>query len=278
MDEAAWKAANPALGLFRSEADLREQMKQAQRMPSMANTARNLLLNQRVSTESPFVSPDVWKACGRCTDLRIASTVYAGLDLSARTDLTALVLIGQDDDGVWHVQPHFWTPEQGLIDRARRDRAPYDVWAREGLLRTTPGSAIDYEHVARDIADILSDLEDLQAVGFDRWRIDVLRKELDRLGMDLPLVPFGQGFKDMSPALDALEAALLNGQVAHGGNPVLQMCAANATTTKDPAGNRKLDKSRTTGRVDGMVALAMAFGIAGQHEQNGIEASEVFFV
>lgn len=278
MDKAAWKAANPALGLFRSEADLREQMKQAQRMPSMANTARNLLLNQRVSTESPFVSPDVWKACGRCTDLRIASTVYAGLDLSARTDLTALVLIGQDDDGVWHVQPHFWTPEQGLIDRARRDRAPYDVWAREGLLRTTPGSAIDYEHVARDMADILADVENLQAVGFDRWRIDVLRKELDRLGMDLPLVPFGQGFKDMSPALDALEAALLNGQVAHGGNPVLTMCAANATTTKDPAGNRKLDKSRTTGRIDGMVALAMAFGIAGQHEQNSIESTEVFFV
>lgn len=276
MDEAAWKAANPALGLFRSEADLREQMKQAQRMPSMANTARNLLLNQRVSTESPFVSPDVWKACSAAVQ-PFDGPVFAGLDLSARTDLTALVLIGQDDDGVWHVQPHFWTPEQGLIDRARRDRAPYDVWAREGLLRTTPGAAIDYEVIARDMAEILSDL-DVQAVAFDRWRIDVLRKELDRLGMELPLVPFGQGFKDMSPALDALEAALLNGRLAHGGNPVLQMCAANATTTKDPAGNRKLDKSRTTGRIDGMAALAIAFGIAGQHEQNGIESTEVFFV
>ena len=278
MDEQAWKAANPALGLFRSEADLREQMKQAQRMPSMENTARNLLLNQRVSTESPFVSPDVWKACA-ATALPFVGPVFAGLDLSARTDLTALVLIGQDEGGVWHVQPFFWTPEVGLQDRARRDRAPYDVWAREGLLRTTPGSAIDYEHVARDIADILADVENLQAVGFDRWRIDVLRKELDRLALDLPLVPFGQGFKDMSPALDALEAALLNGKVAHGGNPVLTMCAANATTTKDPAGNRKLDKSRTTGRIDGMVALAMAFGIAGQHEQTGvIESAEVFFV
>ncbi len=278
MDEAAWKAANPALGLFRSEADLREQMKQAQRMPSMANTARNLLLNQRVSTDSPFVSPDVWKACGGGVGNFADTPVFAGLDLSARTDLTALVLTGQDDDGVWHVQPHFWTPEQGLADRARRDRAPYDVWAREGLLRTTPGSAIDYEHVARDMADILADVENLQAVGFDRWRIDVLKKELDRLGLDLPLVPFGQGFRDMSPALDALEAALLNGKVAHGGNPVLTMCAANATATQDPAGNRKLDKSRTTGRIDGMVALAMAFGIAGQHESSGIEATEVFFV
>ncbi len=280
LDEDAWRAANPALGLFRSEDDLREQMTQAQRMPSMENSARNLLLNQRVSTESPFVSPDVWKANGGAAFQTPPFDVplYGGLDLSARTDLTALVLIGQDEDGVWHVHPHFWTPEQGLAERARRDRAPYDVWARQGLLRTTPGAAIDYEVIARDMAEILSDL-DIQAVAFDRWRIDVLKKELDRLGMELPLVPFGQGFKDMSPALDALEVALLNGQVAHGMHPVLTMCAANATTTKDPAGNRKLDKSRTTGRIDGLQALAMAFGVAAQHEQTGvIDAEEIFFV
>lgn len=260
LDEQAWKAANPALGLFRSETDLREQMVQAQRMPSMENTARNLLLNQRVSTESPFVSPGVWKA-NSAGPAAFDGPVFAGLDLSARTDLTALVLIGQDDDGVWHVQPHFWTPEKGLAERARRDRVPYDVWHRQGLLRTTPGSAIDYEHVASDMAEILADL-DIQAIAFDRWRIDVLNKELDRLGMELPLVAWGQGFASMSPALDALEAALLNGQVAHGNHPVLSMCAANATTTKDPAGNRKLDKSRATGRIDGMQALAMGFGIA----------------
>ena len=162
---------------------------------------------------------------------------------------------------MWQVQAHFWTPEKGLVERARRDRVPYDVWHRQGLLRTTPGSAIDYEHVASDMAEILADL-DIQAIAFDRWRIDVLNKELDRLGMELPLVAWGQGFASMSPALDALEAALLNGQVAHGNHPVLSMCAANATTTKDPAGNRKLDKSRATGRIDGMQALAMAFGIA----------------
>ena len=260
LDEQAWKAANPALGLFRSEVDLREQMAQAQRMPSMENSVRNLLLNMRVSTESPFVSPDVWKA-NSAGPAAFDGPVFAGLDLSARTDLTALVLIGQDDAGVWQVQAHFWTPEKGLAERARRDRVPYDVWHRQGLLRTTPGSAIDYEHVASDMAEILADL-DIQAIAFDRWRIDVLNKELDRLGMELPLVAWGQGFASMSPALDALEAALLNGQVAHGNHPVLSMCAANATTTKDPAGNRKLDKSRATGRIDGMQALAMAFGIA----------------
>ena len=278
MDEAAWKAANPALGLFRSEADLREQMVQAQRMPSMENSVRNLLLNQRVSTESPFVSPDVWKACGNCADLRsMDGPVFAGLDLSARTDLTALVIVGKVD-GVWQVQPHFWAPEQGIHDRARRDRVPYDVWARQGLLHTTPGATVDYEMVAQDIAAILGDL-DVRAVAFDRWRMDVLKKEFDRIGCDLPLVPWGQGYRDMAPALDALEAELLNGRVAHGMHPVLTMCAANAVVTKDPTGARKLDKSRATGRIDGMQALAMAMGVAtAAQEDQGHEAYEFSFV
>ncbi|CDM23864.1 Phage terminase, large subunit [Castellaniella defragrans 65Phen] len=275
LDEAAWKAANPAMGTFRSLDDLREQMQQAARMPSMASMARNLLLNQRVSLDSPFISPDVWASCS-ATPLPFDGPVFAGLDLSARTDLTALVLIGQVD-GVWCVQPHFWTPKAGLQDRARRDRAPYVEWAQAGLLRVCEGAAIDYEQVASDMAAILSDVE-IQAIGFDRWRIDVLRRELERLGLDFPLVEWGQGFKDMSPALDALEAALLNGELAHGNHPVLTMCAANATVTKDPAGNRKLDKSRPTGRIDGIQALAMAFGVATRTEQVQAVPDEIFFV
>lgn len=264
MDSAAWRAANPALGLFRSEDDLREQMVQAQRMPSMENSARNLLLNQRVSTESPFVSPDVWKSCG-AAPLPFDGPVFAGLDLSARTDLTALVLVGKVDD-VWQVVPHFWTPQMGLIDRARRDRAPYDVWSRQGLLHTTPGATVDYEHVAQDMAALLAGL-DVQAVAYDRWRIDLLRKEMDKIGAELPLIEWGQGYKDMAPALDALEAELLNGRIAHGMHPVLAMCAANAVVTKDPTGARKLDKSRATGRIDGMQALAMAMGAAAGAEE-----------
>ena len=259
LDEAAWKAANPALGLFRSEDDLREQLKQAQRMPSAENSARNLLLNQRVTTDAPFVSPDVWKACG-AEPVPFEGPVFAGLDLSARTDLTALVLVGKVD-GVWQVFPHFWTPEQGLADRARKDRQPYDVWARQGFLHTTPGASVDYGHVAVEIAELLGGL-DVHAIAYDRWRIDVLKRELDAIGLSLPLQPWGQGFKDMSPALDVLEAELLNHRIAHGMHPVLTMCAANATTTKDPSGNRKLDKSRATGRIDGMVALAMALGVS----------------
>ena len=274
LDESAWKAANPALGIFRSEDDLREQMVQAQRMPSMESTARNLLLNQRVSTESPFVSPDVWKSCGAAV-LPFDGPVFCGLDLSMRTDLTALVIVGKVD-GVWQVVPHFWTPEQGLIERARRDRAPYDVWARQGLLHTCAGATVDYEVVAQDMAAILADLN-VQAVAYDRWRIDLLKKELDKIESDLPLVPFGQGYKDMAPALDALEAELLNGRMAHGGHPVLAMCAANAVVTKDPTGARKLDKSRATGRIDGMQALAMAMGVAARAEEIGEAYSDGAF-
>lgn len=276
MDVEAWRAANPALGIFRSEDDLREQMLQAQRMPSMENSARNLLLNQRVSTESPFVSPDVWKSCGG-TPLPFDGPVFCGLDLSARTDLTALVIVGLVDD-VWQVVPHFWTPEQGLQERARRDRAPYDVWARQGLLHTTPGATVDYEHVAQDMAALLAGL-DVQAVAYDRWRIDLLRKELDKIDAQLPLVEWGQGYKDMAPALDALEAELLNERMAHGMHPVLTLCAANAVVTKDPTGARKLDKSRATGRIDGMQALAMAIGAAARADGLGTYAgSEFMFV
>ena len=270
MDESAWAAANPALGLFRSLDDLRDQLTQAQRMPSMENSARNLLLNQRISTVSPFISPGVWQSCAGQVLPFGDAPVFCGLDLSARTDLTALVLIGKVA-GQWQVVPHFWTPEQGLRDRAARDRAPYDVWHRQGYLHSTPGATVDYEVVAVDMAAILSGLN-VQAIAYDRYRVDLVQKELSRIGSDLPLVAWGQGFVSMAPALDALEAELLNARVNHGGHPVLTMCAANAIVVRDAAGNRKLDKGRATGRIDGLQAMAQAFGAAAQ----AIESETVY--
>lgn len=258
LDEDGWKSANPALGTFRSLEDLEEQAKQAVRMPSSENTFRNLCLNQRVSTVSPFISRDVWQSCGGQVLDFTDTPVFAGLDLSARTDLTALVVIGRIN-GVWHTKPYFWTPENGLLDRAKRDRQPYHTWVKQGYMQTTPGSTVDYEYVAHDIAAILSDLN-VRFVAYDRWRIDLLRREFDKIGLELPLMEFGQGFKDMSGAVDALEAELLNSRIAHGNHPVLTMCAANAIISKDPAGNRKLNKQKATGRIDGLVAMAMAFG------------------
>jgi phage terminase large subunit-like protein len=275
-DPQAWQDANPALGLFRSLADVEEQAKQAARMPSAENTFRNLILNQRVSTVTPFISKNVWDANGgKLLDFGDAP-VYAGLDLSGRTDLTSLVIIGKVA-GVWHTQAHFWTPGQGLHDRAKKDRQPYDLWVKQGYINTTPGATIDYEFVAQDIFNLISGLN-LVTVAYDRWRIEIFRKQLDSMGIELPLVECGQGFKDMSPAIEILESELLNGRIAHGGNPVLTMCAANAVISADAANNRKLDKHKATGRIDGMVAMAMAFFAASADEAEAPKEYQLFVI
>lgn len=260
MDEGAWKAANPALGKFRSLKDVEEQAKQALRMPSAEQTFRNLVLNQRVEIISPFISRGVWLANSEEIDETAfyECPVFVGLDLSAKTDLTAMVLVAYKN-GKWHVKPIVWTPEKGLKDRAKRDRAPYDVWVDQGYLRTIPGASIDYEVVAKEIGELLSDCN-VQSVGFDRWRFDLLQKEFEKLGLNLPLVPFGQGFKDMAPTVDSVETLLLNEQIAHGGHPVLTMCMANSRVEKDAAGNRKLNKAKATGRIDAAIAMLIAFG------------------
>lgn len=271
LDRKAWKAANPALGLFRSREDLKEQAIQASRMPSAESSFRNLCLNQRISASELFVSRSVWMACGQKPEpFNKINLLWCGLDLSKRTDLTAFVIC-QRQERVWHVKPIFWTPKDGLADRSQRDRVPYDVWVREGYIRTTPGKTVDYEHVAKEIVEEVEDFE-LGGIAFDRWRIDDLKKELTTLGIELPLMLHGQGYKDMSPSLDALEGEFLNTRIFHGNNPVLTMCASNAVVIHDPAGGRKLDKSKSTGRIDGMVALTMAIGMGyrGEEEEPSI--------
>ena len=267
-DRAAWAAANPALGKFRSLRDVEEQADRALRMPSFEPTFRNLVLNQRVEMVAPFISRGVWIANSAEPDTSVfyEEEVFVGIDLSAKTDLTAMAMIARRDS-VWHVLMYFWTPEKGLRERAKRDRAPYDVWEKEGFIRTIHGASVDYEPVAQEIADTLVDCN-VGAVAYDRWRFDLLHKELDKIGAKLPLIPFGQGFKDMAPAIDALETTLLNEQMAHGGNPVLTMCMANARVERDAAGNRKLNKAKATGRIDGAIALAMAIGAASKQSDN----------
>jgi len=269
-DRKAWAAANPALGKFRSLKDVEEQADRASRMPSFEPTFRNLVLNQRVEMVNPFISRGVWLLNSQEADESVfyEEPVFVGLDLSGKTDLTAMVMMAWRDR--WHVRPIFWTPEKGLRDRAKRDRAPYDVWVTQGYMRVLPGASMDYELLAREIADALTDCN-VACVAFDRWRFDLLKKELDEIGVELPLHPFGQGFKDMSPALETLETILLNEQMAHGAHPVLTMCMANARVEADAAGNRKLNKAKATGRIDGAVALAMAAGV--MPETHGLEKS-----
>ena len=260
FSEEAIRQANPHFDAFMNKREVRDQAESARRMPSAENGYRNLILNQRVNMVNPFISREVWESCSGAGG-EFVGDVYLGLDLSVRQDLTALIALGRDKDGFWSVQCHFFTPLNGLDDRARRDRTPYDVWVKQGWLTATPGSTVDYELVAGKMLE-LADEHHVVKVAFDRYRMKELEACLSRLGRELPLEPFGQGFISMAPALDALEAELLNGRIRHGGHPVLRMCAVNAVVTKDPAGNRKLDKSKATGRIDGMVALVMAQGVA----------------
>lgn len=264
MDEAAWLAANPAMGLFRSLDDLREQALQAHRMPATENSFRNLLLNQRVEARSPFVSRTVWENNGAAAQpLDERTPVYGGLDLSAVNDLTALVLVA-DHGQEFSVLPTFWLPQDGLADRSRQDRVPYDVWARQGYLETTPGASIQYEFVAQYLRGVFNRYN-VQALAFDRYNMRFLRPWLEKAGFSerelSRFVEFGQGFASMSPALRELESALLNRKLRHGNHPVLTMCAQNATIQQDAAENRKFVKAKASGRIDGMVALAMAVGV-----------------
>lgn len=269
LDESGWLAANPALGKFRSLADVRKQAEKAARMPSFANTFRNLILNQRVSVFSPFIPFDAWKACQHDQQIPGGTLVYGALDLSKRTDLTAFSICSWIDGELW-AETYFWAPEKGLEEREDRDREPYKQWADEGFLILTPGATVDYDYVVQDIMRILDDRE-LVSLAFDPWRIDVFTKACENEGVEFPLIKFGQGYKSMSPAVESLEALFIGGKLKHLTNPVQTMCASNATTTKDPAGNRKLDKDKSTGRIDGVVAMTMAIGSMTMEAPEGAE-------
>jgi phage terminase large subunit-like protein len=195
----------------------------------------------------------------------IPGEVYGGLDLSATMDLTALVLIGWRN-GKWHVHPTFWLPSEGLSEKAAADHVPYDLWHSQGHLQATPGRTVSYEYVAHHLRGLFQRYN-IQKIGFDRWNMKHLRPWLLRAGfheqmIEEHFVEFGQGMASMSPALRDLEQVLLEGELAHGGHPVLSMCVAHTVITLDDAGNRKPSKRKSTGRIDGLVALAMAVGVA----------------
>jgi phage terminase large subunit-like protein len=275
FDEATIKLANPAYGDFLNPIEVRAMAGDAQRMSSREAEFRNLILNQRVEAFAQFVAPAIWAKCGTpVADLTRCNDVYGGLDLSETNDLTAMVLIGKVEN-VWHARAWFWLPEEGLADRARNDHVPYDQWFSEGLIETVPGSSIGYDLVAPRVIEITK-AHKIRKIGFDRWNFKhfkpwLLAGGIPERTIEDQWVEFGQGTASMSPALRELEGRILNRELAHGNNPVLNMCAANAVVVegKDSvrdvgkdSSNRKLSKKRSTGRIDGLVALAMAMGVA----------------
>ena len=261
-DEEGWRLSNPGLGDYRDKDEMRRAAAKAIALPSFEATFRNLYLNQRVSQHATLFTPLVWDACAGPVDEAafVTGRVYAGLDLSSRLDLTALVFVVRDVEERVHVILRAWTPADSLGERMRRDRAPYRQWVEQGWLEAIPGNAIDLEYVAHEVARLCG-LWNVQTVAFDRWRMDLLEKELTRIGAyHVPLSPHGQGFKDMSPAIEACEQLVMSQRLRHGGHPLLRWCIANCMVTGDPAGNRKLDKAKSYGRIDPAVALMMAIG------------------
>jgi phage terminase large subunit-like protein len=247
------KLANPAFGVYQNPQEVLSMAADARRMPAREAAFRNAVLNQRVEASSPFVMPAAWSACGgQPQDLR-GRDVFGGLDLSAVNDLTALVLIGCDiATGIWHCRPTFWLPSEGLFDKARADRVPYDLWQATGALETTPGATVSYEYVAQHLKRVFDQYRVVK-IAFDRWNIQFLTPWLLAAGFSEQMIKdkfvgFGQGYVSMSPALRDLESIILERKLRHGDHPVLKFCASNCVVERDAAGNRKLSKKRSTGR------------------------------
>ena len=272
-DPETWLLANPAMGDFRSLQDVERQAAQARLVPSKESAFRNLILNQRVSAVSRFIHKAEWDRCADPVDVSSLDgrICFGGLDLGATRDLTAFVLVFPGDDRFIDVVCRFFMPEANIKGRSDEDRVPYDLWADQGYITLIPGATIDPSFVAACIHEA-SLIYSIEALAYDRWRIEDLKRELGIFNTPPSLVAHGQGFKDMSPAVDLLERFVAERMLRHGGNPVLNMCAANAVVTRDPAGGRKLDKSKATGRIDGLVALAMALSVAQRHEPEELPA------
>ena len=280
-DEEQWKKANPALGKFRDYEDLATAIRKAIRLPAEEPKVRNLFLNQRVAPVSALISRNEWMACVGQPRFADGEEVYLALDLSSTVDLTAL-LIGSTDEPC-RIVPHFWKPQAHLVEHSNRDFGSgtrrYVEWADAGHLHISPGKTIDPEAIVIFIAELQKRFK-VKAMAYDRWRINDILREFDRIGLQayedregdkqgdgMRIVPWGQGFKDMGPAIDALELAVIERKLIHPNNPILNWNMANAVAAMDPAGNRKLDKDKARFRIDGAVALAMLLGLRSRDRQ-----------
>lgn len=271
--EDCWPKANPSL----QDADLpgykyiREQVTEAKGMPSKEAIVRRLNFCQWTDAESPWISYEVWKGAEQQYDIEElrGRRAVAGLDLSSTTDLTGMVFLVEPiaEGEPWRLIPFAWLPDVDLQRKADTDRVPYVEWKAQGLLQTTPGRAISKRVILQKLS-AMCEFFDVTACAYDRWRIEDLISMASDDGISLPpMIPFGQGYKDMSPALEEFERMLLNNEIAHPGHKILTMCAGNAVTDEDGAGNRKLDKQKATGRIDLMIASVMAVGAMNQEKQ-----------
>ena len=257
--EENWYRANPSLDHTITIDKVRDAFRKAQETPADENQFRQLRLNQWVKQSVRWMPMDKWDECGGVVDPYALEgrACYAGLDLSSTSDLTALVLVFPpiSEDEPYIALPFFWLPEETLSLRVRRDHVPYDQWAKRGYIQTTEGNVVHYGFIERFICE-LGERYDIREIAHDRWNATMMVQTLEDDGFTM--VPFGQGFKDMSPPTKELMRIVLEHRLCHGGHPVLRWNMDNAFVRTDPAGNLKLDKEKSTEKVDGAVALVMA--------------------
>jgi phage terminase large subunit-like protein len=257
--EENWYKANPSLGHTIPIEKVRDAFNSAKENPAEENIFRQLRLNQWVKQSVRWMPMDIWEKCSFAVDIDKLKgrECYGGLDLSSTNDITAFVLIfpPTPTDDKYYVLPFFWIPEENLKLRVRRDHVPYDVWAKQGFLKTTEGNVIHYGFIESFIED-LGKKYNIKQIAFDRWGAVQMVQNLEGLGFTV--VPFGQGYKDMSPPTKELMKITLEKKIAHGGHPVLSWMMDNVYVRTDPAGNIKPDKEKSTEKIDGVVALIMA--------------------
>ena len=268
-NEENWYRANPSLDHTITIDKVRDAFRKAQETPADENQFRQLRLNQWVKQSVRWMPMDKWDECGGVVDPYVLEgrACYAGLDLSSTSDLTALVLVfpPTSEDEPYIALPFFWLPEETLSLRVRRDHVPYDQWAKRGFIQTTEGNVVHYGFIERFICQ-LGERYNIREIAHDRWNATMMVQTLEDDGFTM--VPFGQGFKDMSPPTKELMRIVLEHKLCHGGHPVLRWNMDNAFVRTDPAGNLKLDKEKSTEKVDGAVALVMALDRA-QRNLNG---------
>ena len=271
-NEANWYKANPSLGHTITIDKVRDAFHKAQETPADENQFRQLRLNQWVKQSIRWMPMDKWDECGGVVDpyQLEGRACYAGLDLSSTSDLTALVLVlvfpPSNEDEPYTVMPFFWLPEETLSLRVRRDHVPYDQWAKRGFIHTTEGNVVHYGFIEQFICQ-LGERYNIREIAHDRWNATMMVQTLEDDGFTM--VPFGQGFKDMSPPTKELMRLVLEHKLCHGGHPVLRWNMDNAYVRTDPAGNLKLDKEKSTEKVDGAVALVMALDRAMKNLNGG---------
>ncbi|WP_051621782.1 terminase TerL endonuclease subunit [Ruminobacter sp. RM87] len=257
-DPEVWKKANPSLGITVGIDKVQAACDSARQNPGEENAFRQLRLNQWVKQSIRWMPMEKWDGCSFAVnpDELEGRVCYGGLDLSSTTDITAFVLVfpPNDEDDKYYIMPFFWIPEDTMELRVRRDHVPYDVWHKQGFLETTEGNVVHYGYIEKFIEN-LGTRYNIREIAFDRWGAVQMVQNLE--GMGFTVVPFGQGFKDMSPPTKELMKLTLEQKLAHGGHPVLRWMMDNIYIRTDPAGNIKADKEKSTEKIDGAIATIM---------------------